>query len=238
MLLSNINRVLNYFQNKNHKTPLFSYLADKYLEELQVEKAEEVCAQGQKQYPQSAVGKYMQAKIDKLNNDWDAYLANLEECIKLDSGFLQAYYEIISEGKATLSYKKLYQYYQKLAHNNFADPDFLEEYAEFGQKRKKTEKEEKSKDLKFKSLESDERPETATRLRISRKTRDDNDESDEIDLKIPVPTMTFVDVLMKQELYDQALEVLDIIEKKTNKDELVRDKREKIQKLKEQSEEE
>lgn len=238
MLLSNINKVLKYFKNMNHRTPLYSYLADKLLANKKVDQAEVICRQGQKEFQQDAAGKYIQAKIDKINNNQEAYLKKLEECIQVDHGFLQAYYELISEGRTILSFKKLNFYYNKLAHNNFADPNFLDQYSEFAGEQKIEVKEETGGDLKFKSLESDEEPETPTRLRISRRTRDDNDESEEIDLKIPIPTMTFVDVLMKQELYDQALEVLNIIEKKTDKDEIVQKKREKIQKLKKLSEEE
>jgi len=236
MLLSNVNRVLHYFQNKNNKTPLYSYLTDKLLEKKRIEEAEKICGLGQRIFPDDAVGKYIQTKIDRINDDQQAYFANLEECIQLDNGFLQAYYDLLTRGKNILPPEKIKHYYQKLSRLNFADPEFLENYELPEQIDRETEAE-----TAIETEETTEKSETKTKeegfasLRISRKTLDDNDESDEINLKVPVPTITFVEILMKQELYDQALEVLDIIEKKKDKDDLVQEKREAILKLKKQS---
>lgn len=236
MIVSKTKKLLKYVTKKEYKTPLYALLADKLLQSDEIEKSEQVCSKGQKYFPDDAYGKFVEAKINKNRGNTEKYLKNLQECIEFDTGFVQAYYELISAGQDILSSNELARYYQKLQKNNFADNEFLEEYSSLS--KEQTDKTDE-KHLKFRSLESSEsKPETQTRLRINRKTRDDNeDASDRIDLKIPIPTMTFVEVLMKQELYDQALEVLDIIENKTEKQDLVSEKRAEIIKLKKQAEE-
>ena len=58
------------------------------------------------------------------------------------------------------------------------------------------------------------------------------DPKEKINLNIPIPTMTFVEVLKNQKLYDQALEILDLLEKRSSeKDKIIR-KKEEIIKLK------
>ena len=93
--------------------------------------------------------------------------------------------------------------------------------------------------LTFKNAEDGESSEerekkSDTRVEIRRKTKNKLEEGpDKVDLKIPVPTMTFVDVLVKQELFDQALDVLDVIQKrKSGMEEEVEQKRKKIMRLK------
>ncbi|MCF7886561.1 MAG: hypothetical protein K9M80_08700 [Candidatus Marinimicrobia bacterium] len=236
MILNNLNKLQNYI--KNNKTPLFAYFADKILKSNKDKAAQKICIEGEKEFSRDAWGKYMRAKVEKALGNQELYFQYLEDCIQLDRGFLQAYYELISEGKEVLSDQKLSAYYLKLKHNNFTDREFLEEHNDLLiETTESDEKEGEAKDLKFKSLQgSPEQPETQTRLRINRRTKDDNEDAGEIDLQIPIPTMTFVDVLMKQELYDQALEVLDIIENKTDNAELVTKKRDEILDLKAQSE--
>jgi tetratricopeptide (TPR) repeat protein len=57
-----------------------------------------------------------------------------------------------------------------------------------------------------------------------------------IELKIPIPTMTFVEVLKKQKLYDQALQLLNVLEKRTTDPEKIKKAREEILLLKSEEE--
>jgi len=57
-----------------------------------------------------------------------------------------------------------------------------------------------------------------------------------IELKIPIPTMTFVEVLKKQKLYDQALQLLDVLETRTTDPEKIKKAREEILFLKSEEE--
>lgn len=60
----------------------------------------------------------------------------------------------------------------------------------------------------------------------------DSDESDptKIELKIPVPTFTLVEVFKKQKLYDEALQLLDALEKRSkNKEKIARSRAEILQ---------
>lgn len=54
-------------------------------------------------------------------------------------------------------------------------------------------------------------------------------QKEKINLNIPIPTLTFVEVLKKQKLYDQALEILDILEERSaDKDKIIQQKEEII----------
>jgi len=57
-----------------------------------------------------------------------------------------------------------------------------------------------------------------------------------MDLKIPIPTLTLVEVLKKQKLYDEALKVLDALENKSKDPEKIRSARAEIMQLKAQEE--
>lgn len=59
-----------------------------------------------------------------------------------------------------------------------------------------------------------------------------------IELKIPIPTLTFVEVLKKQKLYDQALKILDMLETRTKDPEKIASVREEIIRLKKEEESE
>ncbi|MCK4640812.1 MAG: hypothetical protein KAU06_05710 [Candidatus Marinimicrobia bacterium] len=73
---------------------------------------------------------------------------------------------------------------------------------------------------------------TATRKKSSRKKSADTISfnsresiSGKIELKIPVPTFTLVEVFKKQKLYDEALQLLDVLEKRSkNKDKIEKER--------------
>jgi len=64
-----------------------------------------------------------------------------------------------------------------------------------------------------------------------------SDERESLELKIPVPTFTLVEVLIKQKLYDQALEVLKVLEKRKKDIDKVEEYRKQIAELKEKEKE-
>ncbi len=75
---------------------------------------------------------------------------------------------------------------------------------------------------------------TVTRKKSSRKI-DENTISfnsresinDKVELKIPIPTFTLVEVFKKQKLYNEALQLLDVLEKRSkNKDKIEKERRE------------
>ncbi len=67
------------------------------------------------------------------------------------------------------------------------------------------------------------------------KTEKSKEATEKVELKIPIPTMTFVEVLKKQKLYDQALEILDALAKKSKDSDRISKKRSEILQLKAQS---
>ena len=73
-------------------------------------------------------------------------------------------------------------------------------------------------------------PEFKSNLKNNRQESSKDDQKDKINLNIPIPTMTFVEVLKKQKLYDQALEILDLLETRSaDKTKIIQQKEEIIQ---------
>jgi hypothetical protein len=75
-------------------------------------------------------------------------------------------------------------------------------------------------------------PEFKTNIKNNRDNNISAEEKDKVNLNIPIPTLTFVEVLQNQKLYDQALEILDLLEKRSSDKEKIIRKKEEIIKLK------
>jgi len=84
------------------------------------------------------------------------------------------------------------------------------------------EKENKSEDI----------PEFKNKIKKNLDNNISAEDKDKINLNIPIPTLTFVEVLQNQKLYDQALEILDLLEKRSSDKEKIIRKKEEIIKLK------
>jgi hypothetical protein len=66
-----------------------------------------------------------------------------------------------------------------------------------------------------------------------KKAEESKDSSDgKVELKIPVPTFTLVEVFKKQKLYDEALQLLDVLTKKSKNQARIEKEREEILRLK------
>lgn len=64
----------------------------------------------------------------------------------------------------------------------------------------------------------------------------DTENGGKVELKIPVPTFTLVEVFKKQKLYDEALQLLDVLEKKSKNPERIEKERREIIQLKMEAE--
>jgi len=95
--------------------------------------------------------------------------------------------------------------------------------------RKKTSKKKPVQTSKAKSITA------SPKSKRSGKNDQDSADSDEsgptkVELKIPVPTFTLVEVFKKQKLYDEALQLLDVLEKRSkNKEKIARARAEILQ---------
>ncbi len=85
---------------------------------------------------------------------------------------------------------------------------------------------------------------TATRKKSSRKKSEDTISfnsresiNGKIELKIPVPTFTLVEVFKKQKLYDEALQLLDVLEKRSKNKTKIEKERQELLRLKMESSE-
>jgi tetratricopeptide (TPR) repeat protein len=85
-----------------------------------------------------------------------------------------------------------------------------------------------------KETESPEIPEFKSTLKKEAEAQPGEESREKINLNIPIPTLTFVEVLKKQKLYDQALEILDILEKRSSDKEKIIQQKEEIIQLKAQ----
>jgi len=66
-----------------------------------------------------------------------------------------------------------------------------------------------------------------------KKAEESKDSSDgKVELKIPVPTFTLVEVFKKQKLYDEALQLLDVLTKKSKNQTRIEKERDEILRLK------
>ena len=73
-------------------------------------------------------------------------------------------------------------------------------------------------------------PDSKSTTEPAPQTGENNNEK--VELKIPVPTFTLVEVFKKQKLYDEALQLLDVLEKKSKNPERIEKERTEILKLK------
>jgi tetratricopeptide (TPR) repeat protein len=114
-----------------------------------------------------------------------------------------------------------------------SEPDSLKDEANVPAEpevsRKKTSKKNPTQTSKTKSRT------TSPKSKRSGKNDQDSADSDEsgptkVELKIPVPTFTLVEVFKKQKLYDEALQLLDVLEKRSkNKEKIARARAEILQ---------
>ncbi len=79
-------------------------------------------------------------------------------------------------------------------------------------------------------------PEFNAKIKESLNESDDKENKEGVNLNIPIPTLTFVEVLKNQKLYDQALEILELLEKRSSDKEKIIQKKEEIIKLKAETE--
>ncbi|MFP4548582.1 MAG: tetratricopeptide repeat protein [Fidelibacterota bacterium] len=84
------------------------------------------------------------------------------------------------------------------------------------------------------SEESEQIPEFKGTLKNTIDDPAQKESKEKVNLNIPIPTLTFVEVLKNQKLYDQALEILDLLEKRSSEKEKIIQKKEEIIRLKAQ----
>jgi len=216
-------------------TILFPLLANLYLEQDDLKRARKVCQIGLRHHENNAEGLFTLAKIEKAEGN----LKDAEKCLEkvlLYSNDHLAASEMLCEiqtvlGRASSRLLKSWQFVLLLDPENKTANAFV----------KKVEKELKKKPKKKRTkLRTQKKNKQPTKNVITIKERSQKGKKESMDytkdeirepLKVSsrLATFTLVAVLKNQGLYDQALEVLDALEKKGEKPDIIKRERKSIQ---------
>lgn len=206
---------LESYIRKNKNSYLTPILADRYIEEKKIKQALKICKNFLKKHPESTIGHFITAKAVIKKGNFEIGVEHLKKVIEIDPGFLEAYYKLIDVGKSYLSTEEIKKLHKKILELNPFDKI----------SKKELENTSETKDASQEEL--------AKEKSLSFSTESAIEGSDEkIELKIPIPTFTLVEVLKQQKLYDQALQVIFLLESKTKDVAKAKKVREEIERLK------
>lgn len=122
MDLKNIADLENYLDTHGDSR-LGILLADMYLQAGNLQEAVDRCRQEITQNPRSALAYYLLAQIEMKLNRQENALEYLKQTVALDSGFLEAYYQLVAVGQKTLPPGAIKSCYLKIMELNPLDED-------------------------------------------------------------------------------------------------------------------
>ena len=194
--------------NEDFGTSTFPILADIYFKEGHYDEAKKVCEVGILLNPNNNDGKFVLAKIALVEGYNKEALSLLKEIIASDSLYPNAlkllahyYYSNNTNHRAML----------KVAHQLLElvpDDDLALEIIKFV---KENPKQNQSKMIKSKPLSSSSKPKKSRTTKKNAKNV--KTKKQKIDINPKMATLTFVDILIQQEQYNQAQNVLNLVKK-------------------------
>ena len=215
-------------------TILFPLLANLYLEQDDLKRARKVCQIGLSHHENNAEGLFSLAKIEKAEGNLKDAEKSLEKVLLYSNDHLAAS-EMLCEiqtvlGRASSRLLKSWQFVLLLDPENKTAKAFV----------KKVEKELKKKPKKKRTKPRIQKNKQSNKNVITIKKRSQKSKKESMEYTsddIPEPlkvssrlaTFTLVAVLKNQGLYGQALEVLDALEKKGDKADIIKRERKSIQ---------
>ena len=215
-------------------TILFPLLANLYLEQDDLKRARKVCQIGLSHHENNAEGLFSLAKIEKAEGNLRDAEKSLEKVLLYSNDHLAAS-EMLCEiqtvlGRASSRLLKSWQFVLLLDPENKTAKAFV----------KKVEKELKKKPKKKRTKPRIQKNKQSNKNVITIKKRSQKSKKESMEYTsddIPEPlkvssrlaTFTLVAVLKNQGLYGQALEVLDALEKKGDKADIIKRERKSIQ---------
>ena len=215
-------------------TILFPLLANLYLEQDDLKRARKVCQIGLSHHENNAEGLFSLAKIEKVEGNLRDAEKSLEKVLLYSNDHLAAS-EMLCEiqtvlGRASSRLLKSWQFVLLLDPENKTAKAFV----------KKVEKELKKKPKKKRTKPRIQKNKQSNKNVITIKKRSQKSKKESMEYTsddIPEPlkvssrlaTFTLVAVLKNQGLYGQALEVLDALEKKGDKADIIKRERKSIQ---------
>ena len=192
--------------SNNFSSHIYAILADEYLKKNDLSRAYTVAKIGQENYPDDLIGKYILAKIYLLKNKIKKAAGLLEEILIVFPLHLNARKLLIEIFKKQNDEKKLdYQIMQ------------LQKY------------------FPNQSILSNSQPEVLTKKNVEDKPSDndklgrENPKQSDLSFNKNMATFTFVDILIAQKHFSDALKVLDILEKNGRSSDQIKMKRSDIE---------
>ena len=216
-------------------TILFPLLANLYLEQDDLKRARKVCQIGLRHHENNAEGLFTLAKIEKAEGNLRDVEKYLEKVLLYSNDHLAAS-EMLCEiqtvlGRASSRLLKSWQFVLLLDPENKTAKAFVKKVE------KELKKKPKKKRIKPRIQKKNKQPikNVITIKKRSQKGKKESMEYTSDDIPEPLKvssrlaTFTLVAVLKNQGLYDQALEVLDALEKKGEKPDIIKRERKSIQ---------
>ena len=196
-------------------TSYFPILAEKYLNDGDYNRALQVLNTGLVINPNNNDGKYVKAKISMLNSDTKIGVKLLKEIIQSDGLYINAM-------------KMLALHYQSTGYNNKSLVNILNKIIDlvpgdkFSLDMMRSIKKPKNKSKKFKSRKISTKKTSSKKITKKNKSPQKNTQSERPARKgmplnsvnAKMATLTFVDILIKQDQFNQASQLLKIIEKR------------------------
>ena len=212
-------------------TILFPLLANLYFEQDDLKRARKVCQIGLSHHKNNAEGLFILAKIEKAEGNLKQAEKNLEDVLHYCYDHLMAS-EMLCEiqtvlGRASSRLLKSWQHVLLLNPENQTAKKFIKKVGNNSKNKLKKNKDSKKNKAPKKSV--------IPIKKIGNKEKKVSIDFSTDEIKEPLKvssrlaTFTLVAVLKNQGLYDQALEVLDALEKKGEKPNIIKRERKSIQ---------
>ena len=196
--------------NEDLGSSYFPPLAEIYLKEGDYKRAKEVCDIGLLLNPSNNDGKFILAKIAVMEDDFNMATTLLKEIIDSDDLYINAMRMLVmiyqqSGTNQTLMIKIVHQILDLLPGDEFAS-DVLK--SSINKKKRPRKKIQRKKIIKQRVLKSS----STKTITLKKKAKKASKQETDVDPKMA--TLTFVDILIQQNQYQQAGKILDLIRKK------------------------
>ena len=204
-------KVLENIFSENFDSPIYSILVEEYLKLGDLDRANRVCNMGLENNPEDLAGKYFLAKILFFQNNLSESKTLLNQILEKLPIHLNARQLIIKilkedqdEPELLTHVQKLQEYFPNIGAANLSSSESKE-------------------DLNNSEASADIADSETTRDEVGRP-------KESFVVSKNMATFTFVDILIDQKHYSEALVILDILEKKGKQKKKIKEKRENIKK--------
>ena len=214
-------KLLEEIFSEDFNSPIYAILAEEYLNLGDLDRASTVCNIGLENNPQDLAGQYLLAKTYFFQNKKNESRKILNQILSHFPIHLNARQLIIKilkqqgdKAKLASHIEKLHEYFPDVEPANSSNPSIKIENL-------KEEKKDFQETPRVKELKEE--------FDINHDKKSSNIK-DSFVISKNMATFTFVDILINQKHYSEALEILDLLEKKGKQKKKIKEKREHIRK--------